>query len=73
MKKTRRMYRLRKLGLFVSLKLPAPPKKTAATTAKQRSERKPTIFHSKGELNFCCPFFAKRPSWQHYGKKFRHN
>lgn len=55
MKKTRRMYKLRKLGLFVFLKLPAPKKKTAATPKpkqyRTRTERKPVLFYEKGDLN----------------------
>jgi hypothetical protein len=55
MKKTRRMYRLRKLGLFIFLKLPAAPPKKKATTPtpkpKYRTERKPTLFYEKGDLN----------------------
>jgi hypothetical protein len=55
MKKTRRMYRLRKLGLFVFLKLPAPKKKkTAAPTAmpkQYRTERKPVLFHSNTTMS----------------------
>jgi hypothetical protein len=49
MKKTRRMYKLRKAGLFVFLKLPAP-KKAAPATPKLGRECKSKLFYSKGEL-----------------------